>query len=142
MNKLKLPVVISLILLAAVLAPGCGNDPREDAARQVLDDQLAALQNEDLEGVLSTLHPDGPQYSQTRAMVEQVFALYDLEYDLENVELVDMSEEVVTLRVVQVTRRINGPELPDTRVTVVHTFRKDGDRLKLYESRAESSETL
>lgn len=141
-HLVKSIAVIFLALLLALPLAGCGSDPEQEAAKQVLTDQLEFLRNEDLDGVMSTMHPESPQYAQTRAIVEQVFALYDLEYDLESVEVVEMSQNQAKLRAVQVTRKINGPELADTRVTAIHTVRKTGDGWKLYESQTESSETL
>lgn len=141
-HLLKSLTIALLIILAAASLAGCGSNPEEEAAQQVLTDQLEFLRNEDLEGVMSTMHPESPAYSQTRVVVEQVFELYDLEYNLETVEVVEMSENQAKLRAVQVTRRVSGPELADTRVTAIHTIRKTGSGWKLYESQTESSEAL
>lgn len=141
-HLVKSLMIALLIMLAAAMLAGCGSDPEEEAVKQVLSDQLDFLRNEDLEGVMSTMHPESPVYSQTRAIVEQVFELYDLEYDLESVEVVEMSDNQAKLRAVQVTRKVSGPELADTRVTAIHTIRKTGSGWKLYESQTESSETL
>jgi len=134
--------VLLLVALAALPAAGCGGDPEEGAVKQVLKDQIEYLQNEDVEGVMSTMHPESPQYSQTRAVVEQVFEVYDLDYELDSVEVMELEGNQAKLRAVQVTRKVNGPEFTDTRVTAIHTIRKTGNGWKLYESQTESTEAL
>jgi hypothetical protein len=138
----KLIAVLALIVMIAGVAAGCGDDPEEAAVKQVLEDQIEFLRSEDLEGAMSTMHPESPIYSETRTVLEQVFDLYELEYELEEVEIVEMGDSQAKIRAVQVTRRVNGPELEDARVTAIHTIRMTDDGWKLYDSVAESSEPL
>jgi ketosteroid isomerase-like protein len=124
------------------MVAGCGDDPEEAEVKQVLTDQLEFLRAEDIEGVLSTMHPESPQYAATRSLLEQVFELYELDHELESIEVVEMSEKEAKIRAVQVTYRVDGPELSDTKVTAIHTMRKTDGGWKLYNSETESSETL
>lgn len=140
-HVVRITVVLAVTLFVAI-SGGCGSDPEEEAVKQVLIDQVDFLQEENLEGALSTMHPESPQYSSSRAVMEQVFELYELEYEIEEIEVLEVTGNEAKIRAVQVTRRIEGPELADKRVVAVHTLRKTEGGWKLYESEHESSETL
>jgi ketosteroid isomerase-like protein len=135
-------MTLLVALLAMVLVTGCGSDVDDEELEQVLRDQLAFLEAEDLEGALSTIHPESPQLAPMRNIMGQVFAEFDLDYEIESIEVVEKSDIEAKLKVVQVTRKVEGPELSDTRVTAIHTLRKTDGGWKLYDSVHESTEAL
>ena len=142
-HLVRLLAALLLVALMATVATGCGADPEEEAVKQVLEDQVKYLRNEDLEGVMLTIHPESPLYAQTRDQLKIVFEQFDLEYDLDDVEVVEMSDNQAKVRAVRTTRKLSGPEgIKDTRKTELYTLRKSESGWGVYESQTESTENL
>lgn len=142
--KKTLLLTTALLALAALAltAAGCGSDVDEEELKQVIYDQLEYLEAEDFEKTMATLHPESPQYASMRDTLGPVFETFDLDYEIESIEVVEKSDIEAKLRVVQVTRKVAGPELSDARVTAIHTLRKTDGGWKLYDSVAEATEQL
>lgn len=141
---MKALVLLLAVAMALVATAGCGgaDEDSEAEALALLHRQLELLEEENIGGFLATLHPDSPRYADTRAAIEPVFELYELDFELESVEVLTIDAGEARLRAVQVTRKVSGPELADTRLTAVHTLRKTSNGWKLYDSAVESTEVL
>lgn len=133
----RIIVFLSLVSLTVLAATGCGTDPDEEAVEQVFQDQLDALRNEDLDAVLATIHPESPEYAATRDNMAKVFELYDLEYDIEKTEVIELEENQAKVRVVRVTRNPGeaspeGATIKDARRTEIYEVRKTQGGWKIY----------
>lgn len=129
MNLRLLPVALLVCALAAC-TPKSKVD--ETAVFGAIQENLSAMQREDINGVMATVHPETPDFEASRAVFEEIFAKYDLKYDLRELKVVGTTETEVKVSYVQKTQRVGGAtDLPDNIVEGVHTLKKDGDKWKL-----------
>ena len=94
---------------------------------KVLQQNLAATQNEDVDAVLETIHEDSPQLSSTKGGMEFVFKNYDMKYELEDVKFISISNEEVKAIYQQTTKAISGTGFANTRSIGIHTLKKSKD---------------
>ncbi len=94
---------------------------------KVLQKNLDATQNEDVAGVLETIHEDSPQLSSTQGGMEYVFKNYDMKYELEDVKFISITNEEVKAIYQQTTRAVGGAGFTNTRSIGIHTLKKSRD---------------
>ena len=94
---------------------------------KVLQKNLDATQNEDVEGVLETIHEDSPQLSSTKGGMEFVFKNYDMKYELEDVKFISITNEEVKAIYQQTTKALSGTGFTNTRSIGIHTLKKSKD---------------
>lgn len=127
-NKSILPLVITLGILIFI---SCGKKAYETPA-SVVNANAEYMNKEDLDGVMTTIHPQSPSYAATEAMAKQIFDRYDLNYKIENVKVIEENENEAKVEFTQLTTKIKGPEFHNNRTVGIHTLRKDGDSWKVY----------
>jgi arsenate reductase-like glutaredoxin family protein len=93
----------------------------------VLQKNLDATQNEDVEGVLKTIHEDSPQLSSTKGGMEYVFKNYNMKYELEDVKFISITNEEVKAIYQQTTKAMSGTGFTNTRSIGIHTLMKSKD---------------
>ena len=139
----KIAALLALVSLTAGCSvigdmldqPGIVLPPDSDIPPDImaaLEENLRAADAEDLPAYMATIHEDSDLYGSTESLMENLFELYDLDYEVETVELVSLSGGEAKLRVTQVTRKVSGPAFRDNRVTVLHALRKSGGQWKFY----------
>jgi len=145
----KTSTIFVLTMTALLCLPALAAGPVDEAAvLAAVRANLAALQNEDLEGYMATIHEDASEYASTRQIVARLFEDYDLEYELEQLELVEDEEDEpaapdeARVRFVQVTRLVKGGEFRDNRVTGAHTLKTAAGRWKLLSTEVQNIEYL
>jgi hypothetical protein len=137
-NRNRWSAIILLLALSLIAWGLTACDEEEESkpvpadVRNLLEENLRAMEVEDLERLKQTLHPDTVFYYSTVNMSRELFDTYDLDYEIEKAELLSESGDEMRVRVVQVTRKISGPEFRDNRITVVHTLRRANGEWKLY----------
>jgi hypothetical protein len=94
---------------------------------EVLQKNLDATQNEDVAGVLETIHEDSPQLSSTKGGMEYVFKNYDMKYELEDVKFISITKEEVKAIYQQTTKASSGTGFANTRSIGIHTLKKSKD---------------
>lgn len=137
----KLHTLITVIFIVSVfsLATGCGgteetsqtsettSETPEDKVLEVVRKNLEMSEKEDLEGTMSTISSDAEIYDQTEQTMKQLFEAYDLKYEINEIEVVEISDNEAKVKVVQTTTKVEGPEFRDNKVELVHTLKlKDG----------------
>ena len=96
------------------------------------------LEDEDLSGYMSTIHPDSPAYGTTEDVISELFDMYKLKYDVKSVKVLSIDGDEARVRVRMITSKISGPEFADNDLTAVHVLKKDGGKWKIYETKIES----
>lgn len=104
-------------------------------AQQIIRDQVIAVINknlettqaEDIDGALETLDTEGPQIFSTKNAMEYVFKNYDLEYHLEKLRFLSITDSEARVAYQQTTRAIRGTGFTNTRTIGIHTVRKSKD---------------
>lgn len=90
----------------------------------VIDKQMQASNDEDLDAYMATLDRSLPQFDQVKAVTKQVFDTYDFKFTLELARIVDYSESEAHVYLVQKTEKTAGPAYDNNRVYSVVKFVK------------------
>ncbi len=131
-------VGIALLFLSA-----CGKKPLQDPAiEELMRSNLHYAQTEDRKGYMSTLSPQSPIRLPTETMLTQVFSLFDLSYEMEDLEVTANDGETAVVRVTQLTRKVKGPSFRDNRVRMTNELRKVDGRWTIYNSSVDKIEYL
>ncbi len=140
-------VVLSLAIVACSSnsASGSGKtvtSSSSDDPIATMRQNLDAAANEDLDAYMATLDPRGPLYNATETMMREVFANYDLKYELTDIKVVEKTDSEVKVQATQVTRKVRGPAFRDNKLVAVHTLRRTNGVWLLYDSEIKSIEYL
>ena len=108
----------------------------------VVKENLTATQAEDKELVLKTIHKDCPQMRSTKQGMDYVFANYDMVYNLEQVEVIEVSGEDAKVYYVQTTRAKSGSGFPPSRSSGFHLMKKDNGSWKIFKTEYLSNEPI
>ena len=141
----RLTVLLVFVALAALTFQGCSEEsdmPRGDEVTFVVYQNVKALQNEDLEAVIATIHPASPMYAATKAMAKVLFDQYDFDYELKDVKIISKGDEEAKVECVQITRKSKGPTFRDNQVLLVHTLKKYKGKWKLFSTEAKKIDYL
>lgn len=104
----------------------CGSSDEGDL-KAVCEKQVEAMNNEDLEGLMSTIDPDARFYDVTKAMSEQIFKLYDLEQEINDFKVIEVKDNTAKIEMTITTIKKAGPDFENNRITSINTMnKKDG----------------
>lgn len=129
------------VLALALLVIGLGGCQRvteadKEVALEVVRANVKAMEAEDMDAALATIHPKSPAYEQAREPIATIFKDYDLSYELEKVEVSQVAVAEIRVAFAMVTRRRTGAEgFTDNRVEGFHLVRRDGNGWKIWETR-------
>ncbi|MDP4088711.1 MAG: zinc ribbon domain-containing protein [Bacillota bacterium] len=113
---------------------GISKDTAETQLRSVIDANAEAMEQEDWDKYLTTVSLNSEQLAQTKEQLNTLFKDYDLEYTIENFELLTEKTDDAQVRVVQVTRKKSGPAFRDNRSTFVHHLKNSNGTWKIFKS--------
>ena len=108
----------------------------------VIRENIAATQAKDKERVLKTIHKDCPQLRSTIQGMDFVFANYDMVFELEKIEVIELSKEDAKVYYMQTTRAIRGQGYPPTRATGIHLMKKEDGKWKIFKTEYLSNEQI
>ncbi len=139
MNKLA-----SILFLSMILFFGCldGESNDEEEIKKVVYDNIEALNAEDLEAAMDTVHPEIKGYEVTKEVTEYMFETYDLYYELSEFKIIELSETEAQVEVVQTSKKISGPEYTDNKVTAIHKLKKYNGEWRIYATKIKNIEYL
>jgi hypothetical protein len=134
---MKLPALRLLSLLALVFTLGACQKapplPNEEVVFEGIRDNLRAMEKEDVDGVMATIHPQSEYYESTRAVVREMFEQVDVKYQLSDLKLVASTPEEAKVTFTQSMEKTGGPgEFRDNIVQGLHTLRLDQGKWKIY----------
>jgi len=108
----------------------------------VIKENIAATQAEDKERVLKTLHKDCPQLRSTLQGMDYVFANFDMQFDLEQIEVLEITGEDAKAYYMQTTRAVHGAGFAPTRATGIHWMKKEDGKWKIFKTEYLSNEQI
>jgi hypothetical protein len=108
----------------------------------VIKENIAATQAEDKERVLKTLHKDCPQLRSTVQGMDYVFANFDMQFDLEQIEVLEITGEDAKVYYMQTTRAVHGAGFAPTRATGIHWMKKEDSKWKIFKTEYLSNEQI
>jgi len=118
-------------------------DPKlADEIIEVIKENLAATQAKDKDRVLKTIHKECPQRSSTIEGMDYVFKNYDMVFNLEKVEVIEISGDEAKVYYEQTTRAIRGQGFPPNRSTGIHILKKENGKWKIFKTEYLSNEPI
>jgi PBP1b-binding outer membrane lipoprotein LpoB len=133
---------IAVILLIILVVFACSTKKEYKTPESLIKANAEYMNEEDLEGVMTTVHPKSPSYDGTEAMAKQIFDRYDLNYKIENIKVLEENDKEAKVEFTQVTTKIKGKDFKNNKATGIHTLRKDGDSWKVYSTEMVNVEFL
>lgn len=121
-----------LFLVLSVLITNCSSKKGYYTPESLIKANAEFMNKEDLEGVMSTIHPESPSYALTESMAKLIFDRYDLKYEVENIKILEENDKEAKVQFTQVTTKIKGPEFKNNRATGIHLLKMDGESWKIY----------
>ncbi|MFZ2324450.1 MAG: hypothetical protein WAV89_12240 [Ignavibacteriaceae bacterium] len=120
------------IFVITLLVVSCSSKKDYLTPEDTINANAEYLNKEDLDGAMSTIHPESPDYEGTKELTEKILERYDLSYKIEDIKVIEENDNEAKVRFTQVVKKIKGPEFKDNRTTGIHTLKKDGDSWKIY----------
>lgn len=133
--------LLAIIILIGI-SYNCSSEKKYETPESLIQANAAYMNEEDLEGVMTTVHPKSPSYEGTEAMAKQIFERYDLNFKIENIKVIEQNDKEAKVEFTQVTTKIKGTDFKNNKTTGIHTLRKDGDSWKVYSTEMVNVEFL
>ena len=132
-NIAKLLLVLYVFVVFGIFSGCSGTLSQSDKDMfSVIRKNLDTAQEEKLEEHISTIHPNSPAYESTRRIMEQMFSLYDLNYELKDMKIIKKSKTEAEVEFIQVTKKKKGPDFRDNKVKGVHILKDYNGEWKIY----------
>jgi len=119
------------------------NAEERAAIQALIDENLNAINAENVERYMDTMHPDSPQFEITEETVIYSSDFFDLRYEINDWEIIELTEDKAQIRASQTTTKVAG-EAPfrDNYIVVIHTLKKYKGEWKFWTSEIQSVEFL
>lgn len=112
------------------------NDNKEEQLKKTINLNLTTLEAEDLERHLATLIVPSDQISQTKETFKRLFEEFDLKYTIESIKVLTTDNEDAQVEVVQLTKKVQGLDFADNRVTAIHHLKQNNGQWKIFKTDA------
>jgi len=141
MKRKLISLFIMLALVFAVAA--CGKNSEDSAIIDAVKENLAATEAEDVDRVMASMHPKSPAYNNTKNMLNMIFKMFDVKYELASLKVVKVEGDTATVAFEQITRKVSGDAaFKDNRVIGQHTLKKSGGKWLIYSTKIDKVEYL
>ena len=111
-------------------------------AMAVIFNNLKAMEDEDVEAVMETVHEDSAAYENTRKVCEYLFKIYDVKYEIQELKVVKETADTIDISFIQITRKVSGPDFRDNKIKGIHTLKKSGNVWKIFSTKMIKREYL
>lgn len=139
---MKKLILNTFILLSIVFLISCSSKKNYDTPETLVNANAEFMNQEDFDGVMSTIHPQSPSYEMTEKMVKKIFEVYDLNYKIESLKVLEQNDKEAKVEFIQVTTKLKGPDFKNNKTTGVHTLKMDGDSWKIFSTEVQDLEFL
>jgi len=107
----------------------------KEEALEVIRKNIEYTQNEDVKGVLSTIHEDSPQLESTKKGMEYIFKNFDMKYTLLETEVISITDDEVQVFYRQRTEAVKGVGFTNQDAAGIHILKKSKDgHWKIYKT--------
>ena len=124
----KILALISLVLITY----NCSNQENYYTPESVVEANIKYMNEEKFDKVMNTIDKDSPSYPTSETMIKQIFKLYDLNYKITSMKLIEDDDSEAKIEFTQMTTKINGPKFKNNKSAGIHTLKKNGDSWKIY----------
>jgi uncharacterized protein YchJ len=133
---------ILALFTIVLISYSCSSEKEYKTPEELIKANAAYMNEEDLEAVMTTVHPKSPSYPATETMAKQIFERYDLNYKIENIKVLEQNDKEAKVEFTQITTKIKGKDFKNNKTTGIHTLRKDGNSWKVYSTEMTNVEFL
>ncbi|MEA5551252.1 hypothetical protein VB713_09735 [Anabaena cylindrica UHCC 0172] len=120
------------------ITPVTQQDNNAAEIRAVFDDNFRGLNTEDVDLSMSAIDESSPDYEQTRQLTQKLFHTYDLKYEINKFEIIEISDNKAIVRITQTTKKSKGPAFRDNVLVAKNILRKSNGRWKIVSTEVES----
>lgn len=124
--------IISTIFILVITFFACSVDYNYATPEYAIEANAKFMNEENFDGVMSTIHPESQSYKMTENLVKKIFENYDLSYKIEKIKVTEQNDKEAKVEFIQVTTKIKGPEFKNNRTYGIHTLKLDGDSWKIF----------
>jgi len=100
----------------------------------VIKENIAATQAKDKERVLNTIAKDSPQLKSTIQGMDYVFANFNMQFELEKVEVIEVTGDDAEVYYIQTTKAVSGKGFTPTRSSGIHHLKKEEGKWKIFKT--------
>lgn len=100
----------------------------------VIKENIAATQAEDKDRVLKTIHKDSPQMRSTMNGMDYVFTSFDMKFELEKADVIEVNGDEAKVYYLQTTQAIRGEGFAPTRASGIHNMKKENGKWKIFKT--------
>lgn len=142
LRTMTITLLSAFLLAVAIVAAGASGDSatpnvHEDMAqalRAVLEQNMKSLNDKSPDLGMAAIHSQSPVYDATRNGMKRCIGNYDVRFELQSFSYIGRDVEYAVARVSQKTKRISGPAFRDNIVDVMHIFRQEYGKWKIWQS--------
>jgi hypothetical protein len=131
-KTIKITFVFALI---SILVFACSNSEEYLTPESVIEANAKYMTEENFDKVMDTIDKDSPAYASSESMVKKLFDLYDLNYKIISMKVINESNDEAQVEFVQETTKIKGPAFKNNRVDGIHILRRDDNSWKIYSTK-------
>lgn len=136
---------LAALVLLALSMGACQRvtDADKEAALNTVRANIKAMEAEEMDAVLATIHPKSTGFEEGRRQIDAIFKEYDLAYTLEKAEVTGIAVAEIRVAFVMITKKRAGArEFTDNRVEGIHLLRRDGSAWKIWTTRVTDARPL
>lgn len=130
-----------IVLMPAIILIAC-SEKKYSTPESVIYANAKYMTEEKLSGVMNTIHSASPAINATEHLVKELFRMYDLEYKIESLVIIEEMEDEAKVRFIQSTTKLNGPEFRNNRLTGIHELKKENGSWKIFNTISEKIDYL
>jgi len=108
----------------------------------VIKENIVATEAKDKERVINTISKDSPQLQSTINGMDYVFANFDMKFELEKVEVIELNGDEAKVYYIQTTQAIRGEGFAPTRVSGIHQMKKENGKWKIFKTEYLTNEPM
>lgn len=123
---------ISILFVVALILSACSGKSDYVTPELAIESNAKFMNEEDFDGVMSTIHPQSSSYKMTENLVKKIFETYDLNYKIEKIKVLEQNDKEAKVEFIQLTTKLKGPEFKNNRTYGIHTLKLDGDSWKIF----------
>lgn len=108
-------------------------DQDKASIEKLIDYSIKVYETEDINALMTLMHPNSPIKSETEEISKIAFSMYDLDHEYSNLEILELSDTEATIQMTQTTKKLSGSDFKDNRVTSIQTLRKHNGQWKFFD---------
>ncbi len=103
----------------------------ENTINTLFKNLSTAYQMQNMEVINSLHHPENQTFASSKDQLKTILLAYKLETEYSDIEILQQDNDVAVLRLLQITKKIDGPEFKDNVMDMVLVLKTDNQQYKI-----------